>query len=651
MIRRTPLHRLSLPAVFRKPLCSSLLAFATIALAHGVYAQNATQDAAPGSSQGSAQSLNAAASAPDEPYHGVVVEQAVAQVNDQIISTSDYKRAEQELEQQASQQDWSPDKLEAARQNLLRDLIDNQLLLSKGKQMGITGEAETIRELDQIRKQNHLDSMESLEDAVAKQNMNFADFKASIQNRIITSQVIREEVGRRINITQADERSYYDDHKSEFTTPESVKLSEILIPTGDADNAAQVADAQKKAEDIEAQLKSGANFADLAKKDSGGSTAAQGGLLGEYTHGQLAKVIEDATFGLDAGQYTAPIRTKQGFILLRVDTHTRATQQSFNGAENQVQAAVGMQKMQPALRSYLSELRDDASIQVLPGYVDSAATKNEVHPIYSAYEAPHKKKKKKRVTLVRYGGETHIRTRTNFGVNKKDATPDAPSTVPSLADIASGNAQATPPAADTAANTSDAKEAKKQKKQEASSMKPGKREKVRFGQAPRETLPAATHDADAAGTQVAANQAEGGNQAQGGNDAGTDDTAATPKPKKVRYSSLGFQTHAQKKTRKAAAARAKQYPYQNKPETAQEKADETQQAQPLGLAGDTSKKKKKPKPTEKTRYSSEAYDKKAADKTTPPPSSPGPDTPAAPQITPDATPQATPDTTPQSPQN
>ncbi len=629
MIRRTPLHRLSFPAVFRKPLCSSLLVFAGIALAQGVYAQTAAQN--------NAQSLNAAAAAPDEPYQGTVVEQVIAQVNDQIISTSDYKRAEQELEQQAAQQGWPQDKLEAARKNLLRDLIDNQLLLSKGKQLGITGEAQTIREMDQIRKQNHLDSMEALEDAVAKQGMNFADFKASIQNRIITSQVIRQQVGRRINITEPEEHAYYEAHKSEFTTPESVKLSEILIPTADPDNTAQVAEAQKKADAIEAQLKGGASFADLAKKDSGGSTAAQGGLLGEYTRGQLgAKVLEDATFSLDAGQYTAPIRTKQGFIILRVDEHKKATQESFDTAENQVQQAIGMQKMQPALRSYLKELRDEAYIEVRPGYVDAAATKNEVHPIYSAYEAPHKKKKKKRA-LVRYGeaGEHHGRTRTNFGMTHKDETASAaaPSSVPSLADIANNNAQ----------QAESAKDKKKDKKEEARSMKPGKREKVRFGQAPRETLPPAAHDADASPSQAA-----GMGHAQPSAEADDDQSQAEPKQKKVRYSSLAFASHAAKKKRKIAEARAKLYPYQNKPETTLEKADQKEQDQPLGLAGDTSKKKVKSKTAGKKRYSSEAYDKKAADKNPPPqPTSPGPDTPAAPQMTPDATPQGA----PQSPQN
>jgi peptidyl-prolyl cis-trans isomerase SurA len=619
MIRRTPLHRLPFPSAFRKPLRTTLLAVATLALSAGVYAQSTQQ------------SQNAAAAAPDEPYHGTVVEQVVAQVNDQIISTSDYNRAEQELEQQASQQNWSQEKLEDARRNLLRDLIDNQLLLSKGKQLGITGEAETIRELDQIRKQNHLDSMEALEDAVAKQGLNFADFKASIQNRVITSQVIRSEVGRRINITQAEERAYYDAHKSDFMTPESVKLSEILIPTADPDNTAEVDAAQKKADSIEAQLKSGGSFAALAKADSGGTTAAQGGLLGEYTRGQLAKVLEDDTFSLDPGQFTEPIRTKQGFIILKVDAHTRASLEPFDTAENQVEEAVGMQKMQPALRSYLSELRDEAYIEVRPGYIDSAATKNEVHPLYSAYQPPHAKKKKKK-TVVRYGEEHEgRRTRTNFGVNHPTETAAAPSNVPSLADVANNTA----PAAEKPEET------RKQKKEEARSQKPGKREKVRYGQAPRESLPSATHDVDASQAQLA-----GAAQQPAETGAEGDDTQAAAKPKKTRYSALGFETRAQKKTRKAAAARAKLYPYENKPESAQEKADQAQQDQPLGLAGDTTKKKKKPKPTEKTRYSSQAYDKKA-DKTPPPSSNPGPNTPAAPQITPDATP--TPSTQP--PQN
>ncbi len=86
---------------------------------------------------------------------------------------------------------WSRNKAD-----LLRDLIDQQLLLSKGKELGITGETELIKRLDEIRKQNHLDSLEDLEKAAQQQGVSYEDFKANIRNSIITQQVVRDEVGR-----------------------------------------------------------------------------------------------------------------------------------------------------------------------------------------------------------------------------------------------------------------------------------------------------------------------------------------------------------------------------------------------------------------------------------------------------------------------
>ena len=101
------------------------------------------------------------------PFGGHVVEESVAQVNDQIINTSDYNRAEAQLEQEGHQQGWTEQDLEDHKRDLLRDLIDQQLLLSRGKELDITGETELVRRLDEIRKQNHLDSMEDLEKAAA----------------------------------------------------------------------------------------------------------------------------------------------------------------------------------------------------------------------------------------------------------------------------------------------------------------------------------------------------------------------------------------------------------------------------------------------------------------------------------------------------
>src|SRR5580698_6591745 len=211
--------------------------------------------------------------------NGVVVEDVVAHVNDLVISRSDVERAEQALAEEIQQSGATPAEAAERQKNLLRDMIDKQLLLSRGKELGINADAEVIRRLDEIRKQNKLDTMEDLEKAARQQGVSFEDFKAGIRDNVITQQVVRDEVGRRLQMTQAQEQAYYEAHKQEFMQPEQDKLSEILVPTPADANDAAISQAQAKADNLVAQLKSGANFEDLAKANSGGPTAAQGGDL------------------------------------------------------------------------------------------------------------------------------------------------------------------------------------------------------------------------------------------------------------------------------------------------------------------------------------------------------------------------------------
>ena len=165
------------------------------------------------------------------PVNGKVVEDIVARVNDQIITQSDYDRAAEQLDGEAKQQAIPARELQQKQADLLRDLIDKQLLLSKGKELGITGETELIKRLDGIRKQNHLDSLEDLEKAAQQQGVSYEDFKANIRDSIITEQVVRDEVGRHITMSPTDVQKYFKEHETEFAQPESVTLNEILIPT------------------------------------------------------------------------------------------------------------------------------------------------------------------------------------------------------------------------------------------------------------------------------------------------------------------------------------------------------------------------------------------------------------------------------------
>jgi peptidyl-prolyl cis-trans isomerase SurA len=314
-----------------------------------------------------------------------VVEEIVARVNNQIITRSEYQRNEDDLKQEAQQQDPSnAEKMIAdGKKDVLRGLIDQQLLLEKGKDLGITADTELIKKLDDMRKEMKLDSMEDLEKAAQAQGIPFEDFKQKTRNQIITQQVIGKEVGSRLTITKDEEQEFYDQHKTELARPEQVKLSEILVSTdkGSGSEDEKLAAAKAKAEDLLAQIGKGANFDDIAKKNSDGPTAAQGGDLGYFKRGTLAKELEDITFGLKAGGLSGVIRTKQGFVVLKVTDHQSAGIPFMEEVGPKLQDALYMQKLEPALRDYLKKLREEAYIDIKPGYTDTGASANQTKPI------------------------------------------------------------------------------------------------------------------------------------------------------------------------------------------------------------------------------------------------------------------------------
>ncbi|MGA8866126.1 MAG: peptidylprolyl isomerase, partial [Candidatus Sulfotelmatobacter sp.] len=359
-----------------------------------------------------------------------VVEEIIARVNNQIITRSEFTRSKDQLKDDVKQQDpANPDKLYADREkDVLRDLIDQQLLLEKGKDLGITGDTDLIKRLDQMRKDMKLDTMEDLEKAAAAQGISYEDFKQNMRNQIITQKVIGQEVGSHLSISKEEEQKFYDEHKTELEQPEEVRLSEILVepqksdagpastpadpaaaaaidPSTDeaarqAADAAALAAAEVKANDLLKQIRNGAAFDDIAKKYSNGPSAAQGGDLGTFKRGTLAKELEDKTFAMKAGDVTDVIRTKQGYVILKVTEHQVAGIPPIKDVEPKIQDALYYQKLQPALRTYLSKLRDDAYIDIKTGYVDTGASPNETKPIETAAakegDAKNLKKKRKK---------------------------------------------------------------------------------------------------------------------------------------------------------------------------------------------------------------------------------------------------------------
>jgi peptidyl-prolyl cis-trans isomerase SurA len=556
----------------------------------------------------SALAQTARPASPESPYGGVTVEDIIARVNDQIITRSDYDRAMHDMDAEARQKGASMQQISAGHADLLRNLIDQQLWLSKGKELEITGETELVNKLNEIRKQNNLETMEDLEKAAREQGISFEDFKANLRNTIITQEVMREEVGKRIQFTPGEARRYFDEHQQDYAQPESVTLAEILVSTGtpgsdqaggQTDDPQKLAAAKAKADELEAKLHAGGDFAQLARSFSDGPTAAEGGDLGDFQRDKLAKVLEDKTFALKSGQVTEPIQTRQGYVILKVVKHTPGGVPDFKDVETQVMDNYYMVRMEPVMREYLSTMREQAYIDIKPGFTDSGASARQTKPIYSAYTPPAPKKKKV-VERTRFRESTR-----SFRQKTAQAEP---------AKSAAGPASETPAAATT-------KKGKKAASTEQASMKPGKKEKIRFGQAPSKTLPSApagaTEDAGA-GTQIASSGQEPVNPLE---------TQAKP-TQKTRYSARARQD---KQSKQAKVSGPKTDAMAPAAPDAAEVADRQTQAGPLGLAGDTATKKKKKAATtteDKTRLAAKKKEKAAKENSGDVPLGPAATTPA-----------------------
>jgi peptidyl-prolyl cis-trans isomerase SurA len=350
-----------------------------------------------------------------------VVEEIIARVNNSIVTRADLRKAREQLYAEAKQaQDQIAAEQDAKdhEKDMLRDLIDQQLLLQKASDLGISADTELVKRLDELRKQMHADSMEEVEKAAQSQGISFEDFKQNMKNNILTQRVIGQEVGGHITVTAQEIQQYYDQHKTEMQRPEQVRLSEILIPTQttppikndkgqtqlpETPSPELVAQAQAKANQIYAMLKKGDKFDEVAKKYSNGPTAAIGGDLEYFKPGTLSKDLETQVFALKPGDFTEPIRTNQGFVILKVTEHQAGGVPTLKDVEPQIQEQLYMTKMQPALRDYLTKLREEAFIDIKPGYIDTGASPNETQPVDATAttenSAAAKEKKKKKLGL------------------------------------------------------------------------------------------------------------------------------------------------------------------------------------------------------------------------------------------------------------
>jgi parvulin-like peptidyl-prolyl isomerase len=307
----------------------------------------------------------------------VVVDQVIAKVNGDIVSQDELQRLGRELAAELKQQGASGPVLDKAYEDhakdVLRNRIDELLLIQKGKELNINVDSDVTKYLADLQRRSGITDPEKFHEWIREQSGRvFEDFQSETKDNYLTREVIGQEVGRHINITDKDIEDYYKAHEKDFIREEKVFLSEILISTEGKD-AAGAAAAEKKATQISEQASRGERFTDLARDNSDAATAKDGGVLGGYKKGELQATIQDAVWNLPKGGVTKPIKIATGFEVFKVDDHTKAGLEPLADAKPQIENILYGPKMEPEVRKYLTELRKTAFLQIKPGYTDTGA--------------------------------------------------------------------------------------------------------------------------------------------------------------------------------------------------------------------------------------------------------------------------------------
>ncbi|MFN7920555.1 MAG: peptidylprolyl isomerase [Bryobacteraceae bacterium] len=307
-----------------------------------------------------------------------VMEEIIAKVNGDIVTRGELDKGRaaiaDDLQRRGAKGQAVEDGVKEREKDILRERIDQLLLVQKGKELNINVDGEISKQLAELQKQANIADPEKFQAYLKEQTgMSYEDYKSEMRNGMLTQRVIRQEVGGRINIPRAEIRKYYDEHKTEFVREDRVFLSEIFISTQGKDPAG-VAASEKKAKDLVARAKKGEKFPELAKDNSDSQSAQNFGELGAFKKEDLKKEIIDLVWEQQRGFLTdPPIKSENGFLILRVDERHRPGQAEFEEVENVITEKLYMPVFQPKVREYLTQLRQDAFLEIKDGYLDTAA--------------------------------------------------------------------------------------------------------------------------------------------------------------------------------------------------------------------------------------------------------------------------------------
>jgi peptidyl-prolyl cis-trans isomerase SurA len=305
-----------------------------------------------------------------------IIEQILVKVNGEILTKTDLEtRQIAVLRQRGQQMDLKSEQgnaqlkkaLDEITPQILVDVVDEMLIVQRGKELGYKLSDEQFKAaVDSIKKDNKIENDEQFQGALKQEGMTMADLRRNFEKQMIISRVEQNEVLGKVGVSEEEARTYYNAHVSEFTSPSTVTLREVLVavpadPKGV--NVAQDEAAKEKAGKIRARAVAGESFEKLAADMSDAPSRANAGLIGPLSVKDLSPEFQKLIEGMKPGAVSEPIRSQRGYQILKLETSTGPQTMTFEQAREQIGDHVFAGKRQAEFQKWLEKLRAEAIIE------------------------------------------------------------------------------------------------------------------------------------------------------------------------------------------------------------------------------------------------------------------------------------------------
>lgn len=311
------------------------------------------------------------------PAHAQILEQVLVKVNGEIITKTELEDRqiaalrEQRVDPSVlSNEEGLRKAIAEVTPQLLVDAIDDILMVQLGREKGYRLTDDQFKKwLTEFRSGQNLEDDAKFNAVLKQEGMTLADLRRQIEREFLKSQVQRDEIGVKLQITEEEARQYYNANRGEFVEPASVTFREILLELpASAQSAAGVNVAaddeiRQQAEAVRARALAGEDFAALVSEVSASATKANGGLIGPLNVADLSPVLQEMLETMKPGDVTQPLRAPKAYQLLKVETLTSAAPRPFESVRDLVADRVYEARQRIEVRRFLARVRSQALIE------------------------------------------------------------------------------------------------------------------------------------------------------------------------------------------------------------------------------------------------------------------------------------------------